>query len=64
MSDYRVYPIDEKGHIIGPATVFTCDDDQEVALQAKSLINGHDLDGWEGSRHVGQIRSEARHGSV
>jgi hypothetical protein len=52
MPDYRVYPIDGKGHIVDAPNVVTCDSDQEAIEQARALANSHDVELWDGARRV------------
>jgi hypothetical protein len=63
MPDYRVYPIDGKGHIVGPATILTCDEAEEATQQAKALLNGHDLEVWHGANYVGRFNRRITHPS-
>ncbi|WP_168195367.1 hypothetical protein [Bradyrhizobium sp. NAS80.1] len=35
MSSYRVYVLDENGHVTGPPHVIMCDDDQQAIYYAK-----------------------------
>lgn len=60
MPDYRVYPIDEKGHIVGSPKILTCDEEEEAVRKAKSLVNGHDIEVWQGNRYLGRLPSEKR----
>jgi len=57
MSYYRIYAVDIDGHISGPPCVVTCGDDGEATQQAQQLVNGSDLELWDGARFVGRIRS-------
>jgi hypothetical protein len=54
MPDYRVYPVKDK-HIVGVPAVVTCDSDEEAIEKARPLVNGHDVEVWEGARQVGRI---------
>jgi hypothetical protein len=58
MPDYRLYPVDETGHIAGPPHVETCTSDEEAIAKAKSLVDGHDLEIWDRARMVAKIASE------
>ena len=56
MPDYRAYQI--KGdHVAGVPIVITCDSDHEAIQQAKKLVDGHDIELWDGSRFVIGIKS-------
>jgi hypothetical protein len=57
MPDYRAYVI-KNNHVAGVPVVFTCDSDQEAIQQAKKLVDGHDIELWDGSRFVIGIKSK------
>jgi hypothetical protein len=57
MREYRLYPVASTGHVVGPAHIITCENDQEALQTAQSLVNGRDLEVWEGARTVGKIPS-------
>jgi hypothetical protein len=56
MPDYRVYTMTKDTHVEGPAAVVTCDSDQEAIRQAKQMVDGHDVELWDGGRFVTRIR--------
>jgi hypothetical protein len=58
MPTYRVYSVTSDGHIVGPATVVACKNDQEAISRAQQLKNGHDLELWDHDRFITKIRSE------
>ena len=57
MPTYRIYSVTSDGHIVGPAAVVTCKNDQEAILRAQHLKNGHDLELWDQDRFIAKIRS-------
>jgi hypothetical protein len=57
MPHYRIYTVDIDGYISGPPSVVTCGDDDEATRRAKDLLNGSDVELWDGARFVGRIRS-------
>jgi hypothetical protein len=57
MSEYRVYKI-KNDHVAGAPVVITCDSDREAIQQAKKLVDGHDVELWDGPRFVVGIKSE------
>jgi hypothetical protein len=57
MPHYRIYTVDIDGHISGPPSVESCGDDDEANRRAKDLLNGSDVELWDGARFVGRIRS-------
>ena len=44
------------GHIRGPAEIFNCDIDQDAIEKAKRMVNGHDVEVWQGARRVIEIK--------
>jgi hypothetical protein len=58
MADYRVYAIDEKDHIVDAPNVVTCDSDREAIERARTLVNGRDVELWDGRRRVGRIGAD------
>ena len=59
MPDYRAYPITRDNHIEQPAIVISADNDDEAIEQALPLVNGHDVELWEGARLVTRLKSGA-----
>jgi hypothetical protein len=57
MPDYRIYEIDKSGHVLGPPRHITCDDDEDAVRKARPLMDGYDIEVWQGARVVAQIRS-------
>jgi hypothetical protein len=59
MPDYRIFEISKLGRIVGPAQIITCENDEEAVHTAEPLVNGHDVELWQGGRVVTRIRSKA-----
>jgi hypothetical protein len=57
MADYRVYPVDKNNKFVAVAYIVTCDTDQEAIEKACPVVNGHDVELWQGARQVGRIRT-------
>jgi hypothetical protein len=51
MAEYRVYVVGHDEHFIG-FKAFDCADDAEAIEKARRLIDGHDLELWNGPRFV------------
>ena len=51
MSDYRAYILDRDGRIQS-AKPFACDDDDAAIAAAKQLVDGHDVELWQGARKI------------
>ena len=52
MLQYRAYPVDEEGHILGPPILFECADDETAIKRAKQLARSHNVELWQGARMV------------
>jgi hypothetical protein len=55
LPDYRIYTLKDGGHIGQPADIVTVENDQEAIAHATKLINGNDLEIWDGPRPVARI---------
>jgi hypothetical protein len=51
MSEYRAFIIGEDGHFVGFEPM-VCNDDSEATQKAKRLVNGYDVELWNGARLV------------
>jgi hypothetical protein len=56
--DYRIYPVDRAGHILGPSTVIECADDREAIQQAQQAVNGHGSEIWQAARFILRLSSD------
>ena len=57
MPEYRVYKI-KNNHVANAPVIITCDGDREAIQQAKKLVDGHDVELWDGPRFVIGIKSD------
>lgn len=48
---YRVYALDDDGHIISRVDLH-CDDDEIAKRYAATLLDRHDLELWDGARKI------------
>lgn len=51
MPEYRAYIVGSDGHFVDFEPL-VCTDDAEATEKAKRLVNGHDVELWEGGRLV------------
>jgi hypothetical protein len=56
--EYRVYFINRTDIIIRPPETVACANDAEATQKAKQLVDGHDVELWEGPRLVIGIKSK------
>ena len=59
MTDYCVYIFGPDGHISNRIDFF-CDDDRAARKCAKQLVNGHDIELWQGARKLARFRHKPR----
>jgi hypothetical protein len=51
MADYRVHIIRTDGHLLG-ALQIVCPDDESAKQYATQLVDGHDIELWQGDRKI------------
>jgi hypothetical protein len=56
MPEYRIYILTAGNTITGPAAKVVCQSDEEVVAEARTLLNGQDIEIWSGPRLVGRLR--------
>jgi hypothetical protein len=57
MPKYRIFSLTSDDHIDGaPALVF-CENDSAALKHAKRMLDGHNLEVWEGDRRVSRLNS-------
>jgi hypothetical protein len=56
MPEYRIYTMSNDNKIAGPPRLVTCSDDQEAIGLAKQLLDGRDVELWQGARVVTRLR--------
>jgi hypothetical protein len=59
MREYLAYIVSEENCISAPAELITCDGDEEAIQRALPLVNGHDVELWDGPRFVTRLKSGA-----
>ena len=57
MLDYRIYKLDAKGHVTGPALVLFCEQDEDVIRKVESLVDGHGVEILQRIRVVTRLQS-------
>jgi hypothetical protein len=57
--EYRIFHL-TFGHIRGPAAIINCGVDQQAIEKAKQMVNGHDIEVWQGVRRVIEIKKPVR----
>jgi hypothetical protein len=57
MPAYRLYKLRDADHIAGPPAVIECGSDAEVIEKAKTMLDGLDIEVWDGPRVVARLPS-------
>jgi len=52
MPGYRIFRIDEEGHIKGPAAEVVCNTDEEAIERARQYVDGLAVEVWDRDRLV------------
>ena len=55
MAEYRAYILAPDGRIMRPVDL-ECDDDDAAIKTAQQLVDGHDVELWQGSRKIETFR--------
>ncbi|MBU6463396.1 MAG: hypothetical protein KGK01_04190 [Bradyrhizobium sp.] len=56
MTDYRVYILNDKGHIQGDTAIVSADDAQAIEA-AKKIVGARNVELWDGERLVGRFKT-------
>lgn len=51
MQEYRAYILDRKGHVQSRVDLI-CTDEGTAMQHAKQLVDGHDVELWQGDRKI------------
>ncbi len=57
MHAYRAYLIDRDGHIIHRVDI-VCDNEADALARAELLVDGHDIELWDGARKIATFKHE------
>jgi hypothetical protein len=60
MPDYRLYRIDRRGHVLGPAAETTQPDDVAMVAHARKSLGRNDIEIWQGLRLVAYLTPDDR----
>jgi hypothetical protein len=52
MPDYRAYIIGPDGRVQGRVDLTSCQDDDAAREHAAQLVDGHDIELWDGGRKI------------
>jgi hypothetical protein len=55
MPQYRLFPIDERGHVCDPPMIITARSDADALAQGIVLVDSNNLEVWNEARRVGLI---------
>jgi hypothetical protein len=57
--EYRAYVVGLDGHFVGSKPII-CRDDSEAISMARRLLDGHDIELWNGPRFVTRISHKTK----
>ena len=58
MHTYRAYLLGWDGHIVNRVEITDCDDDAAGKERAMRLVDGHDVELWDGVRRVATFKQK------
>jgi hypothetical protein len=56
MPEYRIYTLAKDNRIVAPPDMVECDSDADAILEARILLDGMDVEVWQGARIVTRLR--------
>ncbi len=60
MPAYRLYKLRDADHIAAPPAMVECDSDTDVIAKAKAMLDGLDIEIWDGPRLVVRLPAVRR----
>ena len=60
MKQYRVYTLSTFDAITRPARVLEFENDGEALKEAAQLLDGHNIEVWEGARWVARLDADSK----
>ena len=58
MPSYRAYPVSKDHQVTaGPSVVITCENEQDGIRTTQQLVDGHDLELWDGPRFIIRLKA-------
>ena len=58
MPGYRIYRVDEEGHITGLAAEITCDTDDQAIERSRQYVDGLAVEVWNRARLVKRLEPD------
>ena len=52
MAVYRIYVLSPEGHVIAPAQLVECPDDNQAIREARQYVDEEPVEVWEGTKRV------------
>ena len=56
MHHYRIYKTSDGNRVAGLPQVFTCSDDDEAISMAERVLDGQDIEVWQGAHLVNRLQ--------
>ena len=58
MPSYRAYPVSKNHQVAaGPSVAITCENEQDGIQKAQQLVDGCDLELWDGPRFIIRLKA-------
>jgi hypothetical protein len=59
MAEYHLFQWDPDGNVVGAPKVVACDSDEEIIGKVRSMLDGHGIEIWHGTRR-GKLLSKEK----
>jgi len=56
MPTYRLFPVDEQGHVCDPPIIINAGTDALAIATAMQLVDGREIEVWDEARRVGLVQ--------
>jgi hypothetical protein len=61
MPQYRLFPVDERGHVCDPPLIITARTDADAIAHGIVVVDGRAIEVWDEVRRVGMIERRQDH---
>lgn len=55
MQTYRIYELDQRGHIVGPSQALACETEEQAMAEAQRRLGVMPIEIWRGSSLVARL---------
>jgi hypothetical protein len=65
MPIYRAYPVSKDHHVAAaPSVAINCENEQDGIQKAQQLVDGYDIELWDGPRFIARLKPSPQSAEV